>query len=82
MHRTTVMLPPELKRRAAARAKLQKITLGEFTRRALEAAVERNGRVDASGDPLLRDDAVFNGRTPRDLSTRHDTYLYGERHLR
>jgi hypothetical protein len=33
-------------------------------------------------DPLLRDDVVFTGRTPPDLSTRHDAYLYGKRHIR
>ncbi|SPF36018.1 CopG domain protein DNA-binding domain protein [Candidatus Sulfopaludibacter sp. SbA4] len=82
MHRTTVMIPPELKRRASEQAKLQDVSLGEFMRRALEAAVKQNGKPRAGDDPLLRDAAVFRGRTPRDLSTHHDAYLYGKRRLR
>lgn len=76
------MIPPELKRRASEQARSQDISLGEFMRRALEAAVRQNGKTKAGDDPLFRDTAVFPGRTPRDLSTRHDAYLYGKRGLR
>lgn len=82
MHRTTVMIPTELKRRASEQAQLEDISLGEFMRRALEAAIQQNGKTRAGDDPLLRDAAVFPGRTPHDLSTRHDAYLYGKRRLR
>ncbi|SPE37067.1 CopG domain protein DNA-binding domain protein (fragment) [Candidatus Sulfopaludibacter sp. SbA6] len=76
MHRTTVMIPPDLKRRASEQARLHDISLGEFMRRALEAAIKQ---IRAGDDPLLRDSAVFPGGTPRDLSTRHDAYLYRTR---
>ena len=82
MHRTTVMIPPDLKRQASEQARLQDISLGEFVRRALESAIKQNGKTRAGDYPLFRDDAVFPGRTPRDLSTHHDAYLYGKRRLR
>jgi hypothetical protein len=44
MHRTTVMMPQELKRQAAQQARLQNMSLGECVRRALEAAVRQNGK--------------------------------------
>jgi hypothetical protein len=55
------------------------ISFGEFLRRAVAKAVadsasRRRGRTDS----LLDDTAVFNGRVPKDLSRRHDSYLYGE----
>src|SRR5258707_12226214 len=35
-------------------------------------------------DPLLHDEAVFRGRVPKDISTKHDSHLYGpdDLHLR
>ncbi len=80
MHRTTIMLPRELKRRAAEEARLRRISLSEFMRRAVEAAVSQNG--GRREDSLLLDDRAFSGKTPRDLSTRHDDYLYGKHRLR
>jgi hypothetical protein len=82
MHRTTVMMPQELKRQAAQRARLQNMSLGECVRRALEAAVRQNGKTRRGEDPLLRDGAVFKGGAPRDWSARHDVSLYGKRHFR
>jgi hypothetical protein len=66
MQRTTVVLP--VKDLARARAHSAGISFGEFVRRAVERAAAR--------DPLLNDDAVFKGRVPKDLSARHDDYLY------
>jgi hypothetical protein len=79
MDRTTVVLPPRLKDLAQARAHSAGISFGEFVRRALERAVaERPSRRRTRRDPLLDDDAVFKGRVPKDLSARHDDYLYGD----
>jgi hypothetical protein len=79
MLRTTVILPPRLKDAAHQQALAAGISFGEFLRRAVAKAVadsasRRRGRTDS----LLDDTAVFNGRVPKDLSRRHDSYLYGE----
>ena len=42
-------------------------------RRPTRARTTRRGR-----DPLLADQTVFSGRTPADLSSHHDRYLYGK----
>jgi len=76
MKRTTVMLPEELRARAARRARTLGVSLGEFIRRAMESML---GETRAPTDPLLDDDAVHEGPVPPDLATRHDDYLYGDR---
>ena len=75
MHRTTIMLPPELRHRAQRRAQEEGISLGELVRKSLEGALEepKMGRDD---DPLLCDDAVFRDEAPADLAAEHDRYLY------
>lgn len=77
MKRTTVMLPLELKARAACRARERGISLGEFVRRSLEAALEEPATAVAYDDPLFVDGAVYEGDTPEDLAAAHDGYLYG-----
>ncbi len=74
-HRTTIMLPPELKRRAAKRAKEQGVSFGELVRESLTAALTGAAEVE---DSLLADRAVYRGKTPRDLAAEHDRYLYGK----
>ncbi len=69
------MVPPELKSKAVELARQQDISLGEFIRRALQAAIKRNGGGGKAHDPLLNDRALFRGKTPRDLSRHHDSYL-------
>lgn len=76
MERTTLMLAPELKRKAMETARRKALSFGEFTRRALQEAIHRDGGRDR--DSLLADRAVFKGKTPRDLARRHDAYLYGD----
>jgi hypothetical protein len=75
MRRTTLMISPELKRKAMEAAQRKTLSFGEFTRRALQEAVQRDGD-GQDRDPLLADRAVFKGKTPRDLAVRHDSYLY------
>jgi hypothetical protein len=74
MKRTTVMLPEELRARAARRARKLGVSLGEFIRRAMESLLRAQS--PAGDDPLLRDDAVYEGPAPRDVAERHDDYLY------
>jgi len=78
MTRTTIMLPTELKTRAARRAKEMGVSLGELIRESLEVSLS-NSRSHGAQDPLLGDTAVFEGRVPSDLAANHDDYLYGEK---
>ena len=75
MHRTTVMLPLDVKTRALRQARKLGISLGEFLRQSLAAALDRPA--ETKEDCLLHDEAVFRGQAPRDLSAGHDQYLYG-----
>lgn len=77
MHRTTVMLPIDLKRRAQILARRMGISLGELIREALEATL-RGDTGEVRDDPLFGDDAVYTGRAPSDLTDRHDRYLYDD----
>ena len=76
MKRTTVMIPDDLKIRAANRAKSEGISLGEFIRMSLEKAL-RDADRKYPDDPFLADDCVYEGDTPSDLAQNHDKYLYG-----
>ena len=51
--------------------------MGELIRNCLNAFLDRPAD-QTTEDPLLSDDAVYKGKVPPDLSTRHDHYLYGE----
>jgi predicted transcriptional regulator len=77
MHRTTIMLPDELKILVQALARERKISLSEFIRTTLEQAVQKTS-LDSSTDPLFMDHAVYEGKTPSDLASHHDDYLYGD----
>lgn len=78
MHRTTLMLPADLKTRAQRRARDLGVSLGELIRRALEAELGHAADARRSADPLFADTAIFTGSTPPDLAARHDHYLYDE----
>ena len=77
MRRTTVMIPEDLKIRAARRANSAGLSLGGFIRESLERALKSDvaGTLD---DPFLNDNAVYEDDTKVDLAQNHDTYLYGE----
>ena len=79
MHRTTIMLPQNLKLRAEQYAREMGISLGELMRESLETMINRSNEDRPAKDPLFTDDAVYIGEAPRDLSVNHDEYLYGER---
>lgn len=69
------MLPGELKARALRRAKQRGVSFGELVRESLAAML--SSAAPQSADSLLADRAVYNGKTPADLSAEHDRYLYG-----
>ena len=77
MRRTTVMIPEDLKIRAARRANTAGLSLGGFIRESLEKSLKSYaaGTLD---DPFLTDNAVYEGNTEVDLAQNHDIYLYGE----
>jgi hypothetical protein len=75
MKRTTIMLPDALRRRAASRAEQRGISLGELIRNSLETALPAASYEE---DPLF-EDVVFDGPAPRDLSAKHDKYLYDKK---
>ena len=77
MERTTIMLPADLRLRAARRAAAGGTSLGEFIRQAMleKLAAPPEPRGD---DPFWSDREVFAGAAPGDLAARHDDYLYGD----
>lgn len=77
MKRTTIMLPAELKMRAERHAYELGVSFGELVRETLQLALE-GGMTARTEDPLFTDEAVYEGKTPKDLAERHDDYLYGD----
>ena len=77
MRRTTVMIPEDLKNRAAKRANSMGLSLGGFIRDSLEMALKSKG-AGMFDDPYLADTDVYEGKTEVDLAQNHDQYLYGE----
>ena len=77
MRRTTVMIPEDLKIRAAKRANAEGLSLGGFIRETLQRVLKQDA-VEMSDDPFLTDNAVYEGDTEVDLAQNHDIYLYGE----
>lgn len=76
MHRTTIMLPEELRNRAMKKAAEMGVSLGELIRDSLDRLL-RPSEHSAGDDPLFSDDAVFTGESPEDLAAEHDRHLYG-----
>jgi hypothetical protein len=82
VHRTTIVLPARVKEQAMARARDQKISFGEFVRRAVEKqlVVKSNDKSkNKIGDPYLDNLVVFEDDGPPDVSVRVDEFLYGDR---
>jgi hypothetical protein len=80
MHRTQLLLPPELHRRAAETARARGMSLGGLVREAVRDYLARSGGVEASPDAidevLLADPFVDPDPDPA-LSVDVDHYLYG-----
>ena len=77
MHRTTVMLPDNLKIQASRFARESGMSLGEIIRESLENWLNGQKKQPAR-DPLFHEVPVYAGPTPEDYSINHDKYLYGE----
>ena len=75
MHRTTIMLPPEIKNAARQKARERGISLGELIRESLQRTLA-SGAQRRADDPLFADHACFDGDVERNLSAEHDLYLY------
>jgi hypothetical protein len=80
MHRTQLLLPSDLHRRATHLAKARRISLGNLVREALGEYLARVGGVQPSSEAI---DEVLLARPFEDpdpdpeLSTNVDHYLYG-----
>ena len=79
MDRTTIMLPPDLKIRASNQAKKMGMSLGQLIRDTLENSLITESKRKTAADSLFLDSEVFEGKTPKDLSSEHDNYIYGEK---
>jgi metal-responsive CopG/Arc/MetJ family transcriptional regulator len=77
MHRTTILLPEDLKAKAEEFSRKKGLSLGEVVREAMRDLL--NKAEDESGDSFLCDTAVYQGDVPKDLSHNHDEYLYGDK---
>lgn len=75
MHRTTILLPDDLKRRAAKRARREGVSLAELIRSALEEKLA--ARRSVADDPLWKAlEPIDFPDSPGDLAANHDDYLY------
>ena len=73
MHRTTILLPGELRQRADREAKALGISLSELIRRRLAA----DGKQADASRPRFFTRQPWTGPGPADTATHHDAYLYG-----
>jgi hypothetical protein len=73
MQRTTIMLPPDLRRKADREAKALGISLSELIRRRLAGNVESK----TEERPRFFDRKPWQGAGPSDIAANHDQYLYG-----
>lgn len=78
MDRTTIMLPPELKIRAANQARKMRISLGQYIREALKKSLDMENGRGVDEDSLFMDNTVFDRAAPKNLASDHDEHLYGD----
>lgn len=80
MHRTQLLLPPDLHRRAAEVARARRVSLGNLVREALQEYLARSGSVQPSAeaiDEVLLREPYDDPKPDPDLSANVDHYLYG-----
>lgn len=78
MQRTTIVLPEHLKAQVFQFARLHGISFGEFVRASLKKNLLSVAE-SPSEDPFFKDCGFFKGAVPKELSQKHDTYLYGDK---
>jgi hypothetical protein len=80
MHRTTILLPDDLRRRATMAAASRGCSLSELIRRQLEKVTAPSLKPHSRRhDSLFKNWKPSEKRAPADLAANHDRYLYGER---
>ena len=77
MHRTSLMLPRDLKARAERASRHLGMSLGELIRVSLEEELAKHE--SAETDALFADRVVYRGAAPPTLARDHDAWLYGSR---
>ena len=77
MHRTTIMLPEDLKTKAEEFSRKKGLSLGEVVREAMRDLLKK--AEEDAGDSFFCDTAVYQEDVPKDLSSNHDEYLYGDK---
>lgn len=77
MHRTTIMLPDDLKAKAEDVSRKKGFSLSEFVREAMKDLLKKYE--GGKGDAFFIDTAVYTGSAPKDISKNHDDYLYGSK---
>lgn len=78
MHRTTILLPLELRRKLESRAQRSGKTFSQLVREALAQFLEGGGDAWES-DPFFSSQRVYRRKVPTDLSRNADDHLYGSR---
>ena len=73
MHRTTILLPPELRRKADREAQALGISLSELIRRRLSGGESMEPAVR----PRFFSRPPWQGSGASDTAANHDQYLYG-----
>jgi len=73
MRRTTILLPEELRRRAAREAQALGISLSELIRRRLA----EGGEAEQGSSPRFFTRQPWVGSGADDVAANHDGYLYG-----
>jgi len=76
MHRTTILLPEELRQRAESEARSLGISFSELVRRRLQKGSE--GMIGEKNRPAFFSRRPWDGAAPADLAENHDRYLYDE----
>jgi len=76
MHRTTILLPQDLRRRAERDARALGISLSELIRRRLSEGLGDDDEDEKAPRFFCR--TPWKGAGPSDTAKRHDDYLYGE----
>lgn len=77
MHRTTIMLPDDLKAKAEAVSRKKGLSLSQFVREAMKDLLKKYE--GGEKDSFFTDQAVFTGSAPKDISEKPDDYLYGNK---
>lgn len=79
MVRTQIYIPEELHRELTFLAKKESLSLAELIRQFVRMGIKTKKRRRNSGKTLLELARYAVKGLPKDLSTKHDEYLYGKK---